>query len=49
MNVEGIFKFLFGLAIFVFCLMIVGIFLLILKIALMFTPELSILGLNISY
>ena len=44
---EGAFKFIFGLAIFVFCLVVVGIFLIFLKIALLFTPEISLMGLTI--
>jgi hypothetical protein len=48
MNMESIFKFLFGLAIFVFCLTSVGVFLLIIKIILMFQPEVHLLGLIIS-
>lgn len=44
---EGTFKFIFGLAIFIFCLVTIGIFLIFLKIALLFTPEINIMGLTI--
>jgi hypothetical protein len=44
---EGIFKFLSILAILIFCFIVIGIFLLALKIALMFYPDLNILGLII--
>ncbi len=44
---EGTFKFLFFLAVFIFCLINIGVFLLILKIILMFQPEVGILGLTI--
>jgi hypothetical protein len=49
MNSEGLFKFIFGLAVFLFCLMVIGVFFLILKIVLMFIPQLHILGLTIGY
>lgn len=45
---EGFFKFLFGLAIFVFCLVVIGIFLIIIKIILMFQPQVHLMGLLIS-
>ncbi len=45
---EGFFKFLFGLAVFVFCLATIGFFLLIIKIVLMFQPEVHLMGLIIS-
>jgi len=44
---ETIFKFLFGFAIFLFSLISVGVFLLIIKIILMFVPQVQILGLVI--
>ncbi len=44
---EGMFKFVFILAIFIFCLVTIGVFLIILKILLLFTPEINIMGLNI--
>ncbi len=45
---ERTFKLLFALAIFLFSLISIGIFLLILKVLLMFNPELHILGLIVS-
>lgn len=44
---EGTFKFVFGLAVFMFCLVTIGIFLIILKILLLFTPEIHLMGLYI--
>lgn len=44
---EGIFKFFFFLAILVFCLVTIGIFLIILKIILLFNPGISLMGLTI--
>jgi len=44
---ESIFKFLFALAVVLFSLISIGVFLLIVKICLMFVPQVSILGLNI--
>lgn len=46
---EGLFKFLFGLGIFVFALVSAGIFMLVIKIILLFQPELRLMGLLISY
>jgi hypothetical protein len=45
MNSEALFKFFFGLAIFVFCLVVIGIFLILIKIILLFTPEVHLMGL----
>jgi len=45
---EGVFKFLFGLAVFVFSLTSAGIFLLIVKIILLFQPQVQIMGVLIS-
>jgi len=45
---EGFFKFLFGLAVVVFALVIVGLFILILKISLLFNPQIYLMGLIIS-
>jgi hypothetical protein len=45
---EGVFKFLFGLAVIVFCMTVIGIFLLIVKIFLFFYPQVHIMGLIIS-
>jgi hypothetical protein len=44
---EGAFKFVFVLAILVFCLVIIGVFLILLKIILLFNPEISLMGLTI--
>lgn len=44
---ENLFKWLFGSAVFIFGMLFVGVFLLIIKISLMFTPEVNILGLII--
>ena len=45
---EGVFKFLFGLAVVVFCLTIIGLFLLIVKIILMFHPQVHLMGVILS-
>ena len=45
---ETAFKIVFFLAILVFCFVIIGIFLVFLKILLMFSPEIEIVGLTIS-
>ena len=45
---EGFFKFLFGLAVFVFSLASAGIFLLIVKIILLSQPQVQIMGLVIT-
>jgi len=45
---ETTFKIVFLLAILVFCLTVIGIFLVILKILLIFNPELNIMGLIIT-
>ncbi|MFZ2310629.1 MAG: hypothetical protein WAW11_03730 [Patescibacteria group bacterium] len=44
---ESLFKWLFGTAVFIFGMLFVGVFLLIIKIVLMFTPEVNVLGLII--
>jgi hypothetical protein len=44
---ERTFKLLFALAVFLFSLISVGIFLLIIKVFLMFYPEVNLLGLVI--
>jgi len=44
---ERTFKLLFALAVFLFSLISIGIFLLIIKILLMFYPEVNLLGLVI--
>ncbi len=48
LKAENWFKFVFFIAIIVFCIMIIGFFLLFLKIMLSFLPEINILGLTIS-
>jgi len=45
---EGVFKAFFFLAIIVFCLFIVGLFLLIVKILLLFYPNVAVMGLVIT-
>jgi hypothetical protein len=44
---EGLFKFFFFLAVLIFCCVVVGIFLVFLKIILLFTPIINIMGLQI--
>ncbi len=44
---ESFFKFLFALAVVVFCLTVIGVFLLICKIVLMFQPQINLMGLTI--
>ncbi|MFA5420724.1 MAG: hypothetical protein WC280_01715 [Patescibacteria group bacterium] len=44
---EGAFKFVFVLAIIVFCLVVIGIFLILLKIILLFNTEINLMGLTI--
>lgn len=44
---ENLFKWLLGIAFFIFGMIFVGVFLLIMKILLMFTPQVDILGLII--
>lgn len=46
---EGFFKFLFGLAIIVAALVVIGLFLLLVKIMLMFNSPVHIMGLIMSY
>ena len=45
---EGVFKFLFFLAVIVFCITIIGFFLLICKIILLFQPQIHLMGVLIS-
>lgn len=45
---EGAFKTFFTLAVFIFCLVTVGIFLIIIKIILLFEPQVHLMGLIIS-
>jgi len=44
---EQLFKILFTAAVIIFGLLFIGVFLLIIKIVLMFTPQVNILGLLI--
>ena len=43
---EAAFKIVFVVAVILFCILIVGIFLLIVKILFLFTPEIVILGIK---
>lgn len=45
---EGAFKTFFTLAVLVFCSVVIGIFLIILKVILMFQPEVHLMGLLIN-
>ncbi len=45
---ESAFKIFFSLAVLVFCAVVIGIFLIILKIILMFQPSINVMGLLIS-
>ncbi|HZJ41222.1 MAG TPA: hypothetical protein VFD16_03090 [Candidatus Saccharimonadales bacterium] len=45
---EVFFKFLFGLAIFIFGLVSAGIFLIVIKVILLFQPQVQLMGLLIS-
>jgi hypothetical protein len=45
---EGVFKFLFVLAVIVFCITVIGLFLLIVKIILMFQPQVQLMGVLMS-
>ena len=45
---EKTFKFIFVLAVLVFCILIIGLFLLAMKILLLITPEIHLMGLTIS-
>lgn len=46
---EQIFKLVFFLAVLVFCVLIVGVFLLLCKILLLFSPELHLMGMILTY
>ena len=49
MNIEeGVFKTIFFLAIIIFIITVIGIFLLLIKILLLFTPELTIMGVTMT-
>lgn len=45
---ESAFKIFFSLAVLVFCAVVIGIFLIILKVILMFQPSINVMGLLIS-
>ncbi|KKS33470.1 MAG: hypothetical protein UU95_C0030G0007 [Parcubacteria group bacterium GW2011_GWC2_42_12] len=45
---EKIFKTLFVLGVIVFCLLIIALFLFLLKLILLFTPQINLLGLTIN-
>ncbi len=47
MEQEKLFKTSFVLAIIVFCILVIGVFLLISKIILIFSPEIHLMGLTI--
>lgn len=46
---EGLFKFLFGLGVFMFSLISIGFFILIIKIFLLFFPEINFMGVAMSF
>jgi len=46
MNQEQVFKLVFAVAVIIFCLTIIGFFLLAVKIILLFTPELKFMGIS---
>ena len=46
---EQIFKLVFFLAVLVFCVLVVGVFLLLCKILLLFMPEIHLMGLVLTY
>ena len=45
---ESAFKIIFGIAVFIFCIIVIAVFLLIVKFIFMFTPEISIMGVTLS-
>lgn len=47
-DMEAIFKFIFFLAIIIFCVVVVGFFLLGLKFTLNFIPEINLMGMTIT-
>ncbi len=49
MNSEGLFKFVFAIGILLFCLLAIGVCFLIIKIILMFMPQVHFMGLVIGY
>ena len=46
---EQIFKLVFFLAVLAFCVLVVGVFLLLCKILLLFSPELHLMGMILTY
>jgi uncharacterized membrane protein YqiK len=46
---ETLFKTLFVIAIIVFCLLVIGVFLLLIKAFLIFNTEVNLFGLSITY
>lgn len=48
MDPEKAFKIVFFIAVIVFCLVIIGLFLLAMKILLLFIPEITLMGINFS-
>jgi hypothetical protein len=44
---QGIFKTLFVLGVIVFCIVVIALFLLLLKVILLFNPEISLFGMTI--
>lgn len=47
-NMENAFKIFFSLAVFIFCAVVIGIFLIALKIILTFQPDIQFMGLLIT-
>ncbi|MFA5131080.1 MAG: hypothetical protein WC467_01520 [Patescibacteria group bacterium] len=45
---EGAFKTFFTIAVIIFCLVVIGIFLIIVKVILLFQPEVHLMGLAIN-
>jgi len=45
---EGAFKTFFTFAVLIFCAVVIGIFLIILKVILLFRPEILLMGLHVS-
>ncbi len=45
---EIIFKIVFFIAVLIFCLIVVGLFLFLVKILFLFTPEINIMGITLS-
>lgn len=47
-SIQNMFVGLFFTAVMVFCVLVIGVFLLIVKISLLFTPQIHLMGLAIS-